>query len=46
MGKKFLVLGDMLELGKESKEIHKALGIKIKNFNLIFCIQSEKICLK
>ena len=40
MGKKFLVLGDMLELGKESKEIHKALGIKIKKFqfNILYTV--------
>ena len=39
-GKKYLVLGDMLELGKESKEIHKELGIKIKNFqfNILYTV--------
>ena len=40
IGKKLLVLGDMLELGDESKEIHKNLGIKIKKFqfNILYTV--------
>ena len=40
IGKKFLVLGDMLELGKESKEIHKDLGTKIEKFqfNILYTV--------
>ena len=40
IGKKFLVLGDMLELGKESKEIHKGLGKKIEKFqfNILYTV--------
>lgn len=30
-GKKVLILGDILELGKSSKKIHKKIGKKIKN---------------
>lgn len=30
-GKKVLILGDILELGKNSKKIHKKIGKKIKN---------------
>ena len=39
-GKKFLVLGDMLELGEESKEIHIELGKKIEKlqFNVLYTI--------
>ena len=36
MGKKFLVLGDMLELGVESKKIHKGLVKKIEEFEFNF----------
>ena len=40
VGKKTLVLGDMLELGKESKEIHKGLGTKIEKlqFNVLYTV--------
>ena len=39
-GKKTLVLGDMLELGEESKEIHKGLGKKIEKFefNVLYTV--------
>ena len=39
-GKKFLVLGDMLELGEESKEIHIELGKKIEKFqfNVLYTV--------
>ena len=36
MGKKFLVLGDMLELGVESQEIHKGLVKKIEEYQFHF----------
>ena len=40
MGKKFLVLGDMLELGEDSKKIHKGLGEKIEkfDFNILYTV--------
>ena len=40
IGKKFLVLGDMLELGEESKKIHKGLGKKIEKlqFNVLYTV--------
>ena len=40
MGKKLLVLGDMLELGDQSKEIHLDLGTKLKEFqfNVLYTV--------
>ena len=39
-GKKSLVLGDMLELGEESADIHKGLGEKIEKFqfNVLYTV--------
>ena len=40
MGKKFLVLGEMLELGEASEEIHRELGKKIEKFqfNVLYTV--------
>ncbi|MAH89218.1 MAG: hypothetical protein CMJ06_04150 [Pelagibacterales bacterium] len=39
-GRKILVLGDMMELGENSTQIHKDFGVKIKNFgfNILFTV--------
>lgn len=39
-GRKILILGDMLELGKHSEKLHKIIGEKIAHLNIasVFCI--------
>ena len=46
-GKKFLVLGDMLELGKESKVIHEELGEKIEKFkfNTLYTVGNNMLAM-
>ena len=45
IGKKLLVLGDMLELGEESKEIHKGFGKKIEKFqfNVLYTVGKKML---
>ncbi len=45
LGKKFLVLGDMLELGSSSKEIHERLREKIEKFefNILYTVGKKML---